>query len=367
MDALGLLFRGIREVDGPVIIYRHPTKNFYFIGELHRINGNGRGTHVWDVIQTWAKNNPDKKVCVIIEATVDEFPIFLNSTRQSPLKTVVEYAVKPRRKTTIDLQFANIRRQAPFEIFEAIYDINTFASIYARKALHQSDLDHLLDISKQFEKDFFANMRSRKASKDFFFKLLHPDSDLPNWFKNHLRIFGMSTTDNPLKELLREIRVSNPQFFLAVLATIEEMFNEKVTRMTNYSLGMTGAESSRRSNSDFMVAQRYSHFASFWISINAIFMDAYILCLMHTGDADIYVTIAGIAHVENMVEQFNEKEWIYAYSASGTTSGSDVKVGLHPNTTIETSDLMSQFLEVKRLRKNSKETIIIKKKIEVTE
>ena len=355
MNALGPLFDGLNnDISGPVIIYKHPSLRFYLIGELHHVNGScpGPAIPIWDVVLRWAKLNPSKNICVVLEATVVDFSIILNSIRSSPLKTIVECVTRPDKThpKNITIKLANIRRQPPFKIFEVIYDLNSYVACNMPGIMDVEELDRIQRDAKAFEKVFFAHVRSRKACKEFFLTMVHPINPIPEWFVDQLKVFGISQTKNPVKEMLRQIQKTDGKYYETILLSVVHLFDQKISENNLYSVGMVAAESSRRSASEYMVAQHYASFSTFWISINAIFMDIYILCLMNTVETDMFVSFTGIAHVENMISQLRRTDMIYAFNSGGVIKANDIKIGVHTPITPTTTCLMQQFLDARRVR-----------------
>lgn len=306
--SLGNMFKYIHEpIDGPVLLHAYPTKNIYLIGENHTINGSGKHNHIWDIIKKYALANPSKTLRLFVEATPSDLYL-LRDNCNSPLSTTITEYFKSKNTIpkNIILELVNIRRFPPMSILEILYDERTYVDMNFTNNPHTSPTD-IFDFhykAKQFERDFYKNVKTRKTCTDFFISIITPSGIYPDWFNKYLDMFNISKTINPLRELLQKIQKTDMRFVTAILGILGNMFTYTVEKNTQYSPAMLSMEKTRRSESENMVAAKYPEYMTFWISVNAIFMDIYVMCLMkvHSTTDDIFLLMAGFNHVHNIAK-----------------------------------------------------------------
>ena len=377
METLGELFRETSIVNGPVVLYTIPLMKYYLLGEHHFINGLSSiapDNYIWNIINRYAKAHPQQKISFAIEANALDVQLFTSTSHSpSPLKKAVQeyddsntsastelalygYLFTKHRETpNVNFVLVNIRRSPPLSILEAVYDVATFASLRRPPTVHGIEMnEYNLDVfnkARAFEKEFFKSVSSRPKCMAFFQSLIIPGFDYPEWFIIHLEIFNISKTINPLKALLSELKSHDPVWFKNIIGIVEHMFDKSVSNNTEYSAGMRSATAAGDSASaeDFLVAQRYHAFKTFWISVNSIFMDIYIMCLMHLKDAgEMFVVLAGHSHIQNIIRHLKVPGLICAHNAKGCIRPSDITTNCPIPLPNDDINLMKAFRESRR-------------------
>ena len=294
---------------GPVLLHAFPLTNTYLIGVNHSFGAEHsiKNEHIWNIIKTFCLNNPTKKIHLVLEAADIVDLYFIKDNSYSPLTVAITDCFRgiPANLSTY---FGNIRRIPPLNILEAIYDQVTFISHNSNK-LTCNDAFKFISLAKQFERDFYNNVSSRKKCIDFFISIISPYGLYPKWFEYYLKQFGISNTINPLRDMIRNIGKSDPEFKNAILSILGKMFDYTVTENSEYSPAMSSLEKTLNTKSSNMVTTHYKPLQDFWISINAIFMDIYILCLMkkHSKESDIFIVMAGFNHIDNIYRNLSKE------------------------------------------------------------
>jgi len=347
MQNIGELFvTKNKQIDGPVLIHAYPERNIYLLGEHHTINGSGKNDHIWTIIKRYALIHPKKQIKLFMEAVPSDV-YMIRDNCNSPLSTTFKDLLTGSIPSNIKPILINIRRAAPLSILEVIYDKQTFAALNIRDAsvftFHRQ--------AKSFEKDFFTHVKSRKACTDFFISILTPDGKYPDWFKDYLDIFGLSHTENPLRDALTKLKQDDPVFYKAILNIIGHMFDYVIDNNTEYSPAMVSAEKTRNSKSSNMVAEKYSHYMTFWIAVCSIFMDVYIMCMMklHPSSDDIFIVMAGFNHIHNIAShmpKMPDERQVSLFNQSGTISSDSRPPPLRMSET--PNSLLSQFRAARR-------------------
>lgn len=312
LAALGEMFKCVKgPIDGPVLLHSYPTMNTVLVGEDHRINGSGSAghEHVWDIIKTYAAAHPRKTIRLFLEATPSDLYLFRDHCN-SPLSTTIKdyFTHMTKIPKNIIPEQINVRRYPPLCALEILYDEPTYIDIQTRMKPQMTMMDvfKFHQQAKQFEKAFYAHVNTRAKCSDFFISIVSPISaTYPVWFNTWLDTFGISKTENPLRDLLRDIHKSDPKFAQALLAVLGNMFSYTVDNNAQYSPAMISMEKTRRTASSNMVAAKYPTYMTFWISVNSIFMDVYVMALMkkyESVNGDTFVLMAGFNHVSNIAK-----------------------------------------------------------------
>ena len=358
--ALGDLFNNITgPIDGPVLIHAYPLQNIYLIGENHTVNGSGKHVHIWEIIKKHAVMYPNKKLLLFMEASPSDLYL-LRDHCNSPLSTTISeyFTSKNKIPKNIIPAFVNIRRMPPLSVLEILYDEKTYVNIYntnntnnTNNTIYPTDVFDFHYNAKQFERDFYRHVKSRKTCTDFFISIITPSGTYPEWFSTYLDLFNISKTTNPLRELLQNIQKTDPMFVTAILQILGNMFTYTVENNEQYSPAMLSMEKTRRSASHNMVAAKYPTYMAFWIAVNAIFMDIYVMCLMktHASTDDIFLLMAGYNHINNIAKYLpnnTNMQCISMFDKSGVLS----RIGAPPHAlSASPENLLEQF---RRARKN---------------
>lgn len=304
-------------VVGPVLYAR--CKGIHFFGEHHHVNGTGISDKDY-VLNKLLKL--DGNVVLIIEASPNDLPQLIASPPISPLRQLARsLKVLP---PNIDVVFANIRCSPPFCAFEAIYNFEGFAQmgIHTRSDAFANEYRSLWLASKRFEKQFISHVATtRQGCARFMKSIAHPDFEPPAWFIKCLKDMNIGL-DNPFKETMRQLRQADPILFEKLMGTMASMFDKRLLDNKHFSQGMDKAARIRRTGSVNMVIEKYPYLQAFWVSINAIFMDVFMLYKIfeaRTASADAQIVVlAGKNHVVSILQQFNPDlvHYVYNHEAS---------------------------------------------------
>lgn len=337
------------EIIGPVLYATY--SNIHFIGELHNINGppSNSGCSCSYVLQQIMKPS-SRKIELIIEASVNDLHVMARGDGPlSPLKQLARIIRTHKQiPDNVNIILANIRNDAPFQIFEAIYNFEGFIDI----TLAQGSSDYVQlyrskwKAAKLFEKEFLNRVaKTRIGCTKFFKSLVHPDFLYPPWFEYHLAALGISATENKLKITLRQMRETNIPLFENVMGIIGSMFTTTVLDNTEYSPAMQAIVAKRQSGSKDMVIERWPLVQTFWISINSIFMDAFTICKIFEASQqqNDVVVLTGVNHIINILQHFDKKSIRYVYNETGRLRLADMVSGAPPPVAKSPTSLLRNF------------------------
>ena len=303
MDELGDIFGSISSIAGLQLIYYIAKWKIYLFGENHSINGDTKNNkYILDIIEEYAITHPNINIKLLVELTKESIYIHVhNNNPISPLSTYANELYKhhyfPKNVSTI---FADIRRVPPFNILESIYDYNSFAFIY--DLTNNIDPRVLHEKTKLFEKDFFKHTNTSVKCIEFFKSIIIPTVEQQSWFTNYLKEFNMSSESNIIKTKLSSIQSSNKFAYNYINKIITEVLEHAILNHNQYSNAMNKAENTRHTNSSNFVEQKHKYFKAFWIHVNSLLMDIYMLCLIFTKESnDIYITLTGVNHTNTII------------------------------------------------------------------
>jgi hypothetical protein len=259
----------------------------------------------------------------------------LMNKKPSPMKYLAEKIVKSRGMIipkNMEILLADIRRDKLFNIFESLYDFDTYCDLWIPK-----NEDYVKNVytqytkSKAFEKDLLYNgMVNRKKCMSFMMSLIDPTIDYPSWFKNHVD----TTLPNRLKDLIVSLHKNETraEFLKQLRLIINNVLNETIGNNSKYSDAMRRAQGTYRPKSVHFVADKYDYFNAFIIVLTSIFMDMYCLALVieSSQKASNVVFIGGASHTINIVQYLNTKYMVYTKNAQGNLDMTTMTPGL-PN------------------------------------
>jgi hypothetical protein len=252
--------------------------------------------------------------------------IYLHAHNNNPISPLSTYANElhkhhylPKNVSTI---FADVRRVPPFNLLEAIYDYDSFAFI---QGLHIDDEPRdLYAKSKKFEKAFFQHTNTSKKCIRFFKSIIEPHIEPQQWFKQSLKDFSISDT-NVIKTTLATIKTHNEFAYNYIMKTLTRVLEEAISTQNEYSLAMDKAEKTRHTNSPNFVAHKHIYFKAFWIAVNALLMDIYMLCLLFTKNKnEMYITLTGANHTNTIIHAISEPNIVSAFNKDSTITPSDI-------------------------------------------
>jgi hypothetical protein len=354
MDALGSIFTHVQRVRGPVLIAAQPTKGITFLGELHNVNGtNGtNGTHIIDVIESHAKAHPAERVAILFEANNDDLFLLRDSYahQPSPLKMLANQILsRHKHPDNLSLVLGNARRDPPFGILEVVYDFEAFVKMHIVRNLEfDPKYRKAWKDAKVFEKALFNRIKTRAQCIEFMMGLIDPDVNTPAWLLPHLANFGISNTENPVKDALAKCKKKDTVLYAAVMRVVNDMFSETVAHNSKFSAALERANNTRATASPNMVADRHATFRTFLIALHAIAMDVFILInLFELQESnDHVVVLAGINHIINIVEHLPPSSFVHAANMSGNLGATDVRKGMRQlRSTGVFKDLLRDFLK----------------------
>lgn len=167
-----------QEIVGPVLYASY--NNIHFFGELHHVNGQAYA-HKCVLQQIMQPASSKRKIEMIIEASANDLPILAADPTLSPLKQLARIIMMHQKiPDNVTITLANIRNEAPFQIFEAIYNFEGFiTTANQRSADFVQYYRSSWKAAKLFEKEFFNRVaKTRSACTHFFKSLVHPDGGI---------------------------------------------------------------------------------------------------------------------------------------------------------------------------------------------
>jgi hypothetical protein len=354
MDALGLIFTNVQCVHGPILIATQPAKRITFLGELHHVNGTKEpaSTHILDVIESYAKEHPAERFAILFEANNDDLFLLRDSyTHQpSPLKMLANQILsRHKHPDNLSLVLGNARRDPPFGILEVVYNFEAFVKMHiARNSDFNPMYRKAWKDAKMFEKALFNRIKTRAQCIEFMMGLIDPGLNTPVWLLPHLANFGISNTENRVKNALAKCKKKNTMLYVAIMRVVNDMFSETVAHNSNFSAALERANNTRATASPNMVADRHSTFRTFLIALHAIAMDVFILInLFELQESnDHVVVLAGINHIINIIEHLPHSSFVHAANMTGNLGATDVRKGMRQlRSTGVFQDLLCEFLK----------------------
>jgi len=329
MDALGPLFENIASIAGPQVVYGFPKTNIYLLGENHYINGDPKNhAYVIDIIERYAMNHPDVSITLATELTPESVKVFVENTKlNSPLSALArEFHKHHYLPKNVSVAFADIRRNAPFSLLESIYDFNSFAFLYR---LGYDEARDLYSESKIFERQFYENTNTTEKCITLFKSLILPDMEVPPWYLLALRKFKIPAR-NELKAMMLHVHNTNKTVYKYISKLISQKLEHMIASHGEYSEAMNIAEQTRRTESPNMVGQKYAHLGTFWVAVNAILTDIYIIGLLFSNIQSkpdpkrLFIALTGVNHTRSLYEAINKTNSVSAFSKDGILKPGDI-------------------------------------------
>lgn len=331
------------KVVGPVLYARY--KGIHFIGEHHHVNfPEDDADYVLNKI-----TKSVGRVVLLIEASPLDLPTLIASPPTSPLRLLArKLKVLP---DNISVVFSNIRCTAPFLALEAIYYFEGFAQMMlsAQSSTFDEEYRALWKAAKRFEKQFVSHVaKTRQGCARFMKALAHPDYEPPVWFVKCLTNMKIGL-DNPFKDTMRDLRRQDPVLFERLMGTMGAMFDKKLLENRYFSQGMDKANRIRRTGSVNMVMEKNPFLQAFWVAINSIFMDIFMIYKIFQAraskpDAEI-VVLVGKNHVLNILDQFDQNQVQFVYNEKAVLDLDTLQTGPVVTSDKSAQSLMRNFLD----------------------
>jgi len=138
-----------------------------------------------------------------------------------------------------------------------------------------------------------------------------------------LQIFKIPDT-NELKTMMAGIKVNDEPYYNNILMTMSTMLERVISSHHEHSEAMVAAQQTRRTDSPNMVANKYPHFQAYWVAINSVVMDVYILCLLKTKKPGMFIALTGTNHARAIAQSLNPDGIISVFNASGSLTPASI-------------------------------------------
>jgi len=316
------LFGESEFVAGPqsIYAYRHKTKKYwvYLIGENHEIPGSPDHEHLVDFI-----NAKSSQVHLFIEKGKNESLFAADivhstpNTSYPPLMRIAHdylYTNNKYRVTTAD-----VRRDPPFHILEAIYQFGSYLQIHELDIYDDKPkITALRNRFKKFEKDVFQNILSRRKCMKFLKEMTLPEKPTPGWYQTWLDEFMKEVPVNKLKDELRKHQSAD--WYQSIHDYVDYNWDFLVKHNDDYSIALHNANATWHSQSKNMVADKHFELRWYFAVLFGVLMEMFILVSIRTSDAKIKIALMGADHctrLRNYFDKQDEFEFMYhAYSAN---------------------------------------------------
>jgi hypothetical protein len=219
-----VIWKDTTKLTGPsslVFIKLKDGRNIYVFGENHSNNGDSLHRYVpHQVLDTMADTSLD----ILLELS-DEYAIYMSSifkdgfsvddksTSLSPIMYISNrhYLQPDTISKNHTINYIDTRRLSPFVLLTSIYDFETYVYVFHRLNYRKKTpaLKAVKTMYKTFERDLFAHIKSRSGLRSLLVDLIHPEHELPTWYKKWLVKTNHSydNSDNVLKTELAELKI----------------------------------------------------------------------------------------------------------------------------------------------------------------
>lgn len=292
-------------------LHMQDSKHVYLIGERH----NATHAHaVIDEIARYATTHPSEKIVIAYESSQLEIGV---DQATSPTAMVNAYVRNGTLPTNVAIELVNSRRDYPYDLFECLYDIDTFAALrymaYRRKCVQERRLpvDYMayraqsLQLAKRFEKTALQHISTRRAFHGFLMSLLLPDRPFPAWY---LRCYHDATDQGSLVKLyMSDVKDTDPVYYVGIRQYLEEKLEYILSSNTAYSGVMDMVRQRRRTASERMEIMKDPELEHFFVVLYSFLEDVHVLAHSRLADCAHYVVITGAAHTMNMSRFFTSR------------------------------------------------------------
>lgn len=303
------LFGNLDALSGPtsVYVYQHTDGSWvYLLGENHDMHGDLSKPALLDVLIEHRN-----AVHVIIEKGVDEVLLAANHMKsnpgvaRAPLAQLAHHHVYGQAKEFMSFTFADMRRQHPYHILEAVYGFGSYLQIHKRNIVDSTEFLAFRKRIKLFEKDVYKHISTRKQCRAFLNSMAFPDKPFPAWYSRWLEeLSNANESSRPsLKTLLAQY--SDAPWYGAVYEYVNDNWEAIVDRNGVYSAAMDRVAATRRTDSPNMVTEKYDALQTYFAILFGILMEAYILIKVQTLESKIKVILVGSDHCQRLKEFFS--------------------------------------------------------------
>lgn len=311
-----MIWKGTTKLTGPRTLYivtLHNDRKIYIFGESHSENGDSKHTYApQQVLDTFA----DKTLDILIELSKDyalflsfvsrnNFSVTNKNTSRSPLEYVSNrYYLHPQTiSKNHTIKYIDTRRFSPFVLLTSIYDFGTYVYVFHKLNYMEKtpELAAVQKTYKEFERELFSHIKSRAGLKSLLMDLIHPENELPQWYKDWLIKTNHSYEhkDNVLKTELAELKKTNLTYYEDILAYIDFELAFRLDSRTDFSARFESADKQRLTASEHFIMDKKKNIENYFSTLIGILADVYILLCIRKNTNDT-VLFVGDSHVKNI-------------------------------------------------------------------
>jgi len=299
------LFKDRESINGvlKIVTCKIANRNIYLIGESHSYNGDNTSPDYLPHIILNEKSND--KLDILIESSVyDAVNITHNIT--SPLTYILNlYKNKPNIfSETHDIKFIDIRRDIPYALLLILYNVEYYIVAHTIKDYkYKAKYIEFRRKCKLFERDVILHLSSRIKTEKFILSMIHPDKQMPKWYKKWLLSFGHDDKEHEIKEKLSNLKITNNNVYKKIIKFIANEISLRIMDVNEYSDRMISLENSRNTESNTFVLNKPSkkNTETYIVFMFAILMDFWTLTDILCSDNDC-VLIAGLLHTHSVAK-----------------------------------------------------------------
>lgn len=318
------------------LLMKHTGKPIYFFGEHHNFNGVKGNPYIVDVFPLNAT--------IIAELQMNQVLGFVQASmnrkwraKRPLVQLAVDWIKNPSNCPKVII--TDVRRDFPLNILESITDYNSFVALYVLNSVEiRTQPEKYREFhhnAKLFERDVFQHFSSRLAIDKFIMSIIHPDKNIPVWYKKWCLLFarqGESIDDIWMKTSLKSLREKNKLYYNVIMAYVREEVDSRVMDVESLSSAMDSLENERNTESEEFITSRHDTMKYVFIALFALFMDVAMLIhiLSYPEDSpDHCIVLAGDAHIFAITEFFKRHDLVITDAALKMNAQGYIRLNEH--------------------------------------
>jgi hypothetical protein len=224
------------------------------------------------------------------------------------------------------LKYIDTRRFSPFALLTSVFDFPTYVHVYHKLYVFEktAELRSVKAMYKKFEKELFMHIKSRKELRSLLLDLIHPEHELPIWYKEWLLKTGHSTEnkDNVLKTELAELKKNNTMYYEGIMAYIDFQLTLRLDSICDFSERFQSADEQRNTSSSHFIMNTKKPIEIFFQTLLGILTDVYIILCIVKNTSDT-VAFVGDVHVATIYQFYRYSDLLKSTKVYKRTEDND--------------------------------------------